>query len=351
MSIKPKKLHIANANFELTYELNFSKDLKSSFYLHPSFLQFQFLPLLYAKEGDFVLVSDLPSSSYQKKIEKLRGFCPKLVLMDSSLDEPYDIEPWGHHPLIEKWAQKKGLSYVMPPSPFMRSIASKEFTFHHAPKLKGARLIQKTGDVDFSSLPIVLKASLGFSGRGHIVLHQEKTLPPLKGIFVQEPWVDVEQNFSSQYFVSQSEILCLGTTLIENTKQGSYLSTHVGPLNINSSFIDEHHAISLPLLSLLQTEGFFGNIGVDAFVYKENCKSVLHPIVEINPRKTMSYVALKFLQGQEGILRVTKLVNSTSNLLPDHLHCKDKTFHFKRGLTVTHADDRNQRSISRDCGQ
>ena len=65
----------------------------------------------------------------------------------------------------------------------------------------------------------------------------------------------------------------------------------------------------------------------------------------MNPRKTMSYVALKALEGKEGKLSLTKDINSTSNLLPKRLHCKDKTFQFTRGLVITdeRAAFKNQR--------
>ena len=39
--------------------------------------------------------------------------------------------------------------------------------------------------------------------------------------------------------------------------------------------------------------GYFGNVGIDAMVYRSENGPQLHPIVEINARKTMGFAALE----------------------------------------------------------
>ena len=46
------------------------------------------------------------------------------------------------------------------------------------------------------------------------------------------------------------------------------------------------------ILNLMAQKGFFGPIGIDAMIYKKDNTNHLHPIVEINARKTMGWVAL-----------------------------------------------------------
>ena len=66
------KLFLANTSFELELE-NPSLDLKTIFQKHPNFLQLQFLPVLFAKEKDYVVVTAYPPDEYLLSLEK-RGF-------------------------------------------------------------------------------------------------------------------------------------------------------------------------------------------------------------------------------------------------------------------------------------
>jgi hypothetical protein len=330
-----KKLHIANTNFELTYEKGITSDLQNSFFMHPSFLQLQFLPLLYANPEDSVLVTTIPSQDYLKQIALLRGDLPKMILMSEVIQEDYTIEPWAHNHLIQDWAKKKNIDYRPPSKVVMQELASKKFTFDYAPKLKNATLIRSPLDIKWDSLPIVLKSDFGFSGLGNTILHKKEDIKETPFLRIQEPWVKVVTNFSSQYLVTENEIVCLGRTQIQNTERGSYLATKVGPLNIPKSFIEKHDLESRLLLTRAQKMGFRGNAGIDAFTYKDNCQIALHPIVELNPRKTMSWFALCLLKNKEGSISLTKEIDSTLNLLPRQLNCKHKTFQFTRGLIIS----------------
>ena len=60
--------------------------------------------------------------------------------------------------------------------------------------------------------------------------------------------------------------------------------------------MEKHQEIALDVLKKIATCGYFGNIGVDAMVYRLNGEILLHPIVEINARKTMGYAALTLQQ-------------------------------------------------------
>ncbi|NRA89875.1 MAG: hypothetical protein HRU43_01915, partial [Simkaniaceae bacterium] len=54
-------------------------------------------------------------------------------------------------------------------------------------------------------------------------------------------------------------------------------------------FLKEHlDAAQVPIQKLFEM-GYRGNLGIDAMVYNQK----LHPIVEINLRKTMGWLALK----------------------------------------------------------
>jgi hypothetical protein len=104
-------------------------------------------------------------------------------------------------------------------------------------------------------------------------------------------------DFSTQWVLSKEKIVCLGATTFENHASGSYLATLAGKSFFPFEWaLKEHMSIVEPLMREIVEMGFFGNLGVDAFVYQERGVEKLQPIVEINGRKTMSWVALTLQQ-------------------------------------------------------
>jgi len=241
----------------------------------------QTLPLLYAPSKDLVLVSDL--------------------------DVPLDIgaiEDWGASRAIKAWAKDLGIPYSMPDWETVRTVNSKIFSFAHSPKLPLASLLHSEKEVlDWiEKVPgrKVLKTAFGTTGRGHFHIPGKGDLAAfLKKEFamsravIGEPWVERILDFSTQW----KDSALLGATVCENTKDGSYRATLAGPRNqIFGSFewaLEEHISIAKPILEKIRNLGFFGNLGIDAFVYLWEGKERLQPIVEINGRKTMSWAALQ----------------------------------------------------------
>ena len=292
-----KTLHICNINFEWELETHSSLALKESFMVHPNFLQLQFLPFLYAKEGDGVVVSHLPPEM------------PKHLnvhLFDDPMDGYDRIETWGWSKAIQKWAS---LPYHVPKH--LREMASKTFAFTHSPTLPGAKLLHHPQEVKKwlceGVYPKVVKTCFGFAGRGRWILQKETDLPPEafkefeKGhLLIGEPWVKRDMDFSTQWMLSD-EIIYLGSTVMENTEWGAYNKTYIGK---EIPFLKEHLEVAQIPLKRLFEMGFRGNLGIDAMVYNQK----LHPIVEINLRKTMGWLALilgkslSYEKGNEGVL-------------------------------------------------
>jgi len=129
-----------------------------------------------------------------------------------------------------------------------------------------------------------------------------------------EPWLPRKFDFSSQWEIGKA-IELQGVTTFETSDKGSYSATLAGPIDpLFQWAIDKHLEIALPILKKIQAMGFFGSLGIDAFVYGEN---QLHPIVEINARKTMSRVALMIQKGRDPdqILRMS-FESKPGGLLP-----------------------------------
>lgn len=292
-----KTLHICNVNFEWELERRSQLSIQESLLVHPTFMQLQFLPFLYAKEGDGVVVTHLP----EKVPEHL-----KVYLFEESV-EGYDaIETWGWSEAVARWTS---LPYNVPRH--LRDLASKAFAFTHSPNLPGAKLLRQKKEVrDFlkdGPFPKVIKSCYGLAGRGRWIMQKGEELPRTayqefdKGhLLIGEPWVKRSLDFSTQWMLDDA-VAFLGSTVMENTESGVYNRTFIGK---EIPYLDAHvDAAQIPLKELYD-RGYRGNVGIDAFIYEDK----LHPIVEINLRKTMGWLALKlgksiaYETGGEGLL-------------------------------------------------
>ncbi len=295
-----KTLYIANVNFEWELEINSKLELKESFMIHPNYLQLQFLPLLYGKEGDGVVVTHPPPF----EVEKMN-----VHLFDENVTGYDQIETWGWSKRIGEWTN---LPYDIPSC--LREVASKTFSFTHSPKLPGGKLLHYPQEVEkwieTGTYPKVLKTCFGFSGRGHFILKTKEDYASIepdvynelkKGHpLIGEPWVKRQMDFSTQWIL-EDEINFLGSTILDIGERGTYKKTLIGK---KIPFLEEQkEKAKIPLRTMLEM-GFRGNVGIDAMVYDNK----LHPIVEINPRKTMGWLALKlgrslsYEKGREGVL-------------------------------------------------
>jgi hypothetical protein len=232
--------------------------------------------------------------------------------MDPLEDDRWDvegIESWGASLAIKDWAAKRKIFYLMPDWEITRTINSKIFSFVRSPKLPGAALLQNEQEaklwIEHTAGAKVLKTAFGTAGRGHFHIPGRGSLPSfLKNEFnkqlplIGEPWVDRVLDFSTQW----KDGVLLGATVFENHPNGSYRSTLTGPApQIFGSrlwALEEHLEKVQPILAEIEQLGFFGHLGIDAFIYKWEGKELLQPIVEINGRKTMSWVALQIQERE-----------------------------------------------------
>lgn len=344
-------LHLANINFEWELETHSSLSLKEAFQVHPNFLQLQFLPLLFAGKEAGALVTHLPPESYLMSLEAMGLELPSLHLMDEK-DLPYDrIESWGWSESVEKWADHQNLLYAPPPFLKIRELASKTFAFTHSPNLPGAKLLHTPAEVESwlktESYPKVLKTSYGFAGRGKFLLESADFYPTIQAevmkmfeeghILIGEPWVPRLFDFSTQWYLGDEESpQLLGATHMENTPDGTYRKTSTMPFGMYEPFLEKHlEQVKIPLQLILE-EGYHGYLGIDAMVYRnpQTMDEALHPIVEINLRKTMGWLALK-LTEKFSPLSIAYTTNEEEGLLPSFLEIeKNKKIPFRKQLTL-----------------
>ncbi|MCX6989835.1 MAG: hypothetical protein NTX49_02035 [Chlamydiae bacterium] len=304
------KIYIANTQFEWELEQKSAPTLEASFHIHPIYLQLQFLSYLYSQETDVALTTILPDPDYRKRLENLGLKTPQTELFSYKTLPKAEIDCWGRTPSIANFAEKHHLPFSMPNWSCVKEVNSKEFSFTHADKLEGACLLHNEKEsanwIESATGPRVLKSVYGLSGRGHFLL-QNGLEPQAKSFLekqwklnhpvIAEPWVERVLDFSTQWIISEEGATTyLGVTLCKNDLRGSYKKTIVLPSDsIGEEYqphLAEHKKKAEAILTLMTKKGFFGPVGIDAMIYKKESTEALHPIVEINARKTMGWVAL-----------------------------------------------------------
>jgi hypothetical protein len=307
------KLHIANTFFEWEVENAPKLSLREAFLQNPIFLQLQFLPVVYGEQEDGMLLSDLPDPEYWASLSKDK-ISPLSDFLHEAKEFPkkMEIESWGPSQLIADWAKSKGLNYSMPDWQTVKEVNSKHFSFEHTPRLPGAELLSSEGQAkqwlcSFSGKK-VLKTCYGVSGKGHLIIETADAQFPRIAQFLHgewkknlpvigEPWVERILDFSTQWDMDkEGKISYLGGTICKNDSRGQYQYNEVGEerdlFGQYNSFLLEHQKKARALLTLIAGKGFFGNIGIDAMLYKFAGDILLQPVVEINARKTMGWAAL-----------------------------------------------------------
>ena len=303
------QLHICNTFFERELETQERKPLADWLRSHPIVMQLQFLPLLYAGSNDSILVSDLPPDPD-----------PRLCLAPPP--GITHIEHWGPSLAIATWAKTHSIPYPTPPWDIVRKVNSKIFSFTESLKLPGAALLETSEEIrawiEKTPGPKVLKTPFGTAGKGHI--HNPNVKQLYIGPLIGEPWVERLLDFSTQW----KDGTLLGITVFENEPNGTYKGTFAGV--VDTWALDEHLAVAKPLVEKVKQLGYSGHLGIDSFIYLWEGKKRVQPIVEINGRKTMSWVALQTPQ------KSLYYTHSQKGLLPSQLTVRGKTVHFSRNI-------------------
>jgi hypothetical protein len=258
--------HICNIHFEEELGGIIQGPLEHSF--RKRYLPFLELPKIWANEGDTVFPTP-----------PIKG---------------QTINSWGPSKLILEYAKKHHLKYEIPELEIVKKIQSKAFA-HELSPLPGSSIITNEKELkDWLALtppPYVFKKFYDFSGRGHLFKPTNLPYPVLA-----ERWVKRCLDFSTQWILSKSqELTYIGATIQKISEKGRYEGCVTGnEEDIFGPFFPyfQKH-LSAVHSAASKLNGFFGNFGVDAFIYNEK---ILQPICEINARKTLGFAARKLFE-------------------------------------------------------
>lgn len=325
--------HLCNVFFEKELDTLTTASLDNLLQAHPLFEQLQFLPLLYRKRNERVVVSQNPSKEYLHFLEK-NGFTTDLI---DTLDTPaphHTLELWGASDRAALWAKKHSLKLHLPHLDCVRAIHSKLYAHSSTPPMPFSNLLETPEEAlrwarSFDG-PKVLKKAFGLAGNGLYRFEEEPSKERLLTLFqketplIGEPWVEKLFEFSTQWTIDRS-INYLGATLLHSSPTGTYLGTIAGDQNRlfkeQEQVLQEHLDQVEPVLKEIQNAGFFGHLGIDAFVYLWKGKSILRALSEINARKTMGWIALQIQREYypNQILTLRYLPSKQKGFLPQIL--------------------------------
>lgn len=316
--------------------------------------QLQFLPLLYASSTDTLAVSFLPSSQEIQALAQQpwrKGApLPKLVLQEETV--PFYEKPlvyWGASFPLQQWAKERTMSVRFPDPNSLTKVCSKAYSFRYTTLPEAALLFSPADLLAWnhtlsSSRKKVLKTCFGYSGKG---LHLFETLSKHTWNFcerewaacrpvVAEPWLQKTMDLSSQWTIQETGSRTLhGITFFTTNSKGVYRSSYAMPESyIHQAirpFVEEHLIHCQKVLGDLFAEGYFGPIGCDALLYQDDRNKLsLYPVVEINPRETLSKAILLMQQSFFPNLPLHVFSTSASSVGPTLLPMQSPRHPFPR---------------------
>lgn len=301
-----------------------------------------FLPALWAKTGDLVLVADAESAN--ECLRHIKGRTKGVQLVNRNTlqralasgtitSNQLDIAPWGWDKNVKELLAGIGVSEDVLPSDRwledVRTISSRQWMSQnilpelvsrlnnlYPSKFIGTSFVVQTMAQLHTLLQenalVVVKAPWSSSGRG-IRYIEDKPDPSTEGwcantiekqgCITFEPYYNKIRDFGMEFNANaDGSIDYLGLSIFKTSKRtytGSLLATEGTKLEYLSQYIDVSILKAVTetittMLSALLLNKYVGPLGIDMMLVKQEGTNnlAIHPCVEINLRRTMGHVAL-----------------------------------------------------------
>ena len=314
-----------------------------------------FLPALWAREGDRILVQH--EESAMKAYRRVGHRLVKLGIRDGlSLLNPHftvagtavgqhetdSIQPWGWDLAIRRELERNACPSSLLPAP--EQIALIRQLSHRRTSARLLPLLQTEGTVgesfECTSVAqvtmllqrfgrLVLKAPWSSSGRGVRFVAMENgecrmekwvaNILKAQGSIMAEPYYNKVKDFGME-FESDAEghIRYLGLSLfhtVNGAYEGNILATEAVKQDMISRYVPTCLLgnIKQNIISGLRLDGYVGPFGIDMMIVSPQPSSLsrqalLHPCVEINLRRTMGHVALAISPTDDDIRAVMRVI-------------------------------------------
>ncbi len=316
-----------------------------------------FIPALWAKEGDIVMVDNVEyaekawkrfrhrmNSLLNRSVSTAETNCfhggNSLFLQRKllgTLSENFEIHPWGWDRALKAELIRSNI-----PTSFLSSEENIDLIRQMSHRRMAASLLSKlkscdtvgesfecTKEEEVEALlseykQIVMKAPWSSSGRGLRFLDKDRTpfqqqsgwfrnLIIKQGSVMVEPLYNKVKDFGMEFSADgagniQYEGLSLFHT-VNGAYVGNILATEKSKREMISRYIpiDFLDNIKQKIIAELSLGSYKGPFGIDMMIVAGKDKFMLHPCVEINLRRTMGHVALTMSPDDDEIVRVMRI--------------------------------------------
>lgn len=300
------------------------------------------LGLLLAREEDIVLVYQAPDPDFLGYLTELGWKKPKIVALSSVSDDTvltesllqdqnllsalqpymknksYVLYPHGTSYLEEQLAKKLHVPLATAGSDITAKVNSKVYSRTLAERKQIKQVLggtaQNLDDLKylFNQLkqilnrnPLVLKDSMGVSGKGMLVIENEQRFYQIFNLlhlkankemsynvdFVLEEWIPRAKDLNYQFFITPSGTFAPLSIFEARVTKGSH-NGHISPHSLHQSMVEQLTETGEIISTELVKENYHGLFGVDAMIGTDG---ELYPCIEINARMNMSTYLLRII--------------------------------------------------------
>ena len=309
----------------------------------------EYLPALWAREGDCVLVENMASASHHAR--RLMRYSEQVRFVDRK-DK---VQPWGWDSAVKFQLEQMGVSAAVLPDDVqlseIRKLSNRQFS---SAVLKGVlerlanpvllgeasyvdniveleRVLNDTGKA-------VIKAPWSSSGRGvryvdtvldAALANWGKNVVKSQGGIMVEPYYNKVKDFGMEFFSDADGVHYAGLSVF-HTVNGAYVGNSLAGESekrsvltayVSGDLLDKVADVLEQLLSSKLRGVYHGALGVDMMIVASDVEFMLHPVVEINLRHTMGHVALALSARSEFHERMMRIDYDGSHY---HLHIVHK---------------------------
>ncbi|MEC1686937.1 preATP grasp domain-containing protein [Bacillus mojavensis] len=292
------------------------------------------MSLFLADEHDIVCLKQAPDEQFLDYIRNIRGFVPKVVVAESketqlnitevllenremtaclqhAASENTYLFPYGTSHLEAELSARLKIPLATPNFEICKYVNSKLYSRDLADrtgiKQTFGMKVQSLSELEsvFEDMkdylaegPLVLKESMGVSGKGIIILDSLKKCDSIikllkrsaaktgnkKAELIVENWVDKKTDLNYQFIVHPDGTIA-ELSIKEAILKKSVHFGHFSPLSIKEVHYQQIQEAATKIGKELAKDGFYGIAGIDAMI---DHSETLFPCVEINARLNMA---------------------------------------------------------------
>ena len=317
-----------------------------------------YLPVLWAKDGDYILVENVNSARIHAR--RFMSYGQQVHFIDSDnieqiIDEVKEVMPWGWDSAIKFQLKQLGIKANVLPTDenlsAIRELSNREYASHVLRELRElldediligesfcARNVAELTSLLKKIDKAVIKAPWSSSGRGvryidtmidPAILNWANNVIKQQGNIMVEPYYNKVKDFGMEFIVDKDGVHYVGLSVF-HTMNGAYIGNSLEKEEVKQELLSTYIAVPVlnniaqtleTLLSKQLTGIYYGALGVDMMIVangsREDVGFKLHPLVEINLRRTMGHVALSLSNKKSFQHKMMRIDNDGSHY---HLH-------------------------------